>query len=755
MTKELSEEFEAAKTAKNLEGMATALKRFEGAVDDFSRAEAAFDKIPFHIVEPEGSLLGNSKWLVSRSIQEARDSIKTMRQDIDSVNMGPPALTGSSPSDKKQQSSETPSSLYQAAGQDLENLSPVVGEHGPEVLKSAGEMYLGAKKPKEAERVLRLSTGQKPDDAESHAFLATALAGQGRNEEALASAKKSLAIDANEPRALALVAHLRSALPASGSKFDLNRVGFGAAGQPPSGRSVDERNPSISAVAKTEAGTAAPTSSPAEKMMHQALRKAELGDLEAALINSSRAIAAAPKDARALALRAQISNKFKNHKAALADAEAALAISPDSVDALLEKSHALQQMGDYQGALEAADAAVRLAPSNALARLYRAQAAERLGRMPEALEDYRAAAQLDASFEPLYASARKRLGESGSSTSGLAAGSDAPGLKRWAMRLGVAGASTALILFGLTAARELTRRRSPAGADADPSPEPSTPRTAALPGLASQGTVPPGTVLGSNYRVAREVGRGGMGVVYEAFDQALERKVAVKQLRSELCGRPGERELFLREARLVAKLRHPNIVEIHAVIDEGELYLVFDYVEGKNLAEILAARGGFPLPEASRILKAACEAVGWAHGKGIVHRDLKPSNIMLADDGSVRVMDFGIARQSKDLSNPTLTSVAGTPQYMAPEQDFGAATRGSDLCSLGLTAYEITVGAFPFAMSDVRGSKLRGEFAPVSSKVPSLPPGLDGFFARALNPRPERRFADAASFLAAFLDAAA
>ncbi|MBI4679264.1 MAG: serine/threonine protein kinase [Elusimicrobia bacterium] len=310
------------------------------------------------------------------------------------------------------------------------------------------------------------------------------------------------------------------------------------------------------------------------------------------------------------------------------------------------------------------------------------------------------------------------------------------------MRGGALAAAGVLILLGLSAARGLTRRRTQPSAEVPHDP-----------GRAVLGTVPPGTVLGSNYRVVREVGRGGMGVVYESFDQALERRVAVKQLRRELCVRPEERDLFLREARLVAKLKHPNIVEIHAVIDEGELYLVFDFVEGKTLAETLAGRGRLPIPEASGILQGAAAAVGFAHGREIVHRDLKPSNIMMAADGSARVMDFGIARQSRSLSCPTLTSVAGTPQYMAPEAEFGAASRESDLYSLGIVAYEMVTGAFPFPGPDLRGQKAAGEFTPASARASALPKALDAFFSKALKPSPEARFPDAARFVSAFRQA--
>lgn len=293
------------------------------------------------------------------------------------------------PAEKEDSPFKTDPKVFRDNGRLLEELTRSAGKDAPGALKDAGESYLHGKSPGDAERVLRESTEQEPDDAQAHSLLATALAGQGRYEEAMESARKALSIDPNEPRALELVDYLRSAVPKTGARWDLSRVGFGSASPPEQAQAASPGGGASTAPGGRQAGagTAPAGVTEAEKIMRVARRKLGLGDLEGALVDASRAIQADPRDARALALRAAVSNRLKNYKSALADADAALRLDPDSVDALLERSYALYQLGDYASAWSAADAAARLAPGHALARLYRGQAAEKLGRGPEALED--------------------------------------------------------------------------------------------------------------------------------------------------------------------------------------------------------------------------------------------------------------------------------------------------------------------------------------------------------------------------------
>jgi serine/threonine-protein kinase len=261
-----------------------------------------------------------------------------------------------------------------------------------------------------------------------------------------------------------------------------------------------------------------------------------------------------------------------------------------------------------------------------------------------------------------------------------------------------------------------------------------------------------------HYELVRAIGSGGMGVVYEARDRSLDRRVAIKKMRDEIRLDPAERQRFVQEAKTVAALHHPNIVDIFAIIeDEQDVYLVFEYIAGKTLAELLRDRGPLEFEGARRILRGACEAVEYAHRNKVIHRDIKTSNIMVSDEGQVKVMDFGVARQAKEaMTKMALTNtIVGTPPYMAPEQEQGTVRRESDIFSLAVCLYEMLTGELPFAGqgAGMLLNKINGRHVPLSSRLgEGLPPGLDQVIARALNPDPEKRYRTPAEFLSA-LDA--
>jgi serine/threonine-protein kinase len=198
-------------------------------------------------------------------------------------------------------------------------------------------------------------------------------------------------------------------------------------------------------------------------------------------------------------------------------------------------------------------------------------------------------------------------------------------------------------------------------------------------------------VLSAQYELDREIGRGGMGIVYRAKDRRLKRQVAIKLLPPELAFRSEIRSRFLREAETAAQLSHPNIVPIYSVDErEGLVYFVMALVEGENLAQILHTRGRFAPDDTRRILHDVAEALAYAHERGVVHRDIKPDNILLdQDDGRVMVTDFGIARAVSEGADARLTATGmaiGTPAYMSPEQSLGEreVDGRSDLYSLGI-----------------------------------------------------------------------
>ncbi len=202
--------------------------------------------------------------------------------------------------------------------------------------------------------------------------------------------------------------------------------------------------------------------------------------------------------------------------------------------------------------------------------------------------------------------------------------------------------------------------------------------------------------LAGRYSIDHEIGRGGMGVVYLAHEVDLDRPVAIKLLPPDRAADPALRERFLREARLAAKLSHPNIIPIHAVDDTGGfVYYVMAYVEGETLAERVRARGPISSAEGARVLRDVAWALAHAHSQGLVHRDVKPDNIMLeAGSGRVLVTDFGIAAVVAEGAGD---GVSGTPEFMSPEQALGQPLDGrSDLYGLGATAFYALTGRLVF-----------------------------------------------------------
>lgn len=250
-------------------------------------------------------------------------------------------------------------------------------------------------------------------------------------------------------------------------------------------------------------------------------------------------------------------------------------------------------------------------------------------------------------------------------------------------------------------------------------------------------------VVAGRYALERELGRGGMGVVFLARDVALDRLVAIKLLPPGLATRPGLKERFLREARTAAKLSHPNVVAIHSVEEAGDqVFFVMAFVEGETLGERLRARGPLTPHEAARMLQEVAWALGYAHGRGFVHRDVKPDNIMLERaSGRAVVMDFGIAAAIDDDAE-----AFGTAQYVSPEQASGDPIDGrSDLYSLGIATFLALTGQLPFDAQDAHGylaMHIARPAPPVLSVAPGLPRKLAQAVDRCLAKKPEDRFPD-------------
>lgn len=268
------------------------------------------------------------------------------------------------------------------------------------------------------------------------------------------------------------------------------------------------------------------------------------------------------------------------------------------------------------------------------------------------------------------------------------------------------------------------------------------------------------TALAGEYSLQRELGRGGMGIVYLARDVQLDRDVAIKVLPSHLAQTSASRERFVREARTAAGLSHPHIVPIHRVGESGGfVYFVMSYVEGETLGERLRSKGPLPPVEAARVLREVAWALAYAHGRGIVHRDIKPDNILLeAGTGRALVTDFGIASGGSTLAPDTDPGkLMGTAHFMSPEQAAGERIDGrSDLYALGVVGYLAVSGRLPFDASNVPALLVRQVTEPapgVARVAPGLSPALATAIDRCLARDPADRYADGEAMAAALAPA--
>jgi serine/threonine protein kinase len=250
------------------------------------------------------------------------------------------------------------------------------------------------------------------------------------------------------------------------------------------------------------------------------------------------------------------------------------------------------------------------------------------------------------------------------------------------------------------------------------------------------------SVGGGRYRLERPLGRGGMASVYLAHDVELDRAVAVKLLAESLAGDTAFRKRFLREARLAARLSHPNVVALYDAGDEdgGRPYIVMEYVHGTTLE----GRGPVPPGEAVALAVQACHGLAHAHAAGLVHRDVKPHNLLLRTDGTLKVADFGIARAAEATALTQVGTVLGTAAYLAPEQAAGKeVTAAADVYSLGAVLYELLAGGPPYEPASLADLADRPEIRPVSELAPRVPRHVEDAVMRSLARNPAYRPASA------------
>jgi eukaryotic-like serine/threonine-protein kinase len=264
-----------------------------------------------------------------------------------------------------------------------------------------------------------------------------------------------------------------------------------------------------------------------------------------------------------------------------------------------------------------------------------------------------------------------------------------------------------------------------------------------------------GQRVGGRYEIEELVGTGGMSSVYRARDTVLERSVALKVLHEHFSADPEYVERFRREARAIARLNHPNIV---TVIDRGEFedrqFIVFEHVVGETLKDVVTREGPLPVPQALAVTQQVARGLAFAHEHGVVHRDVKPQNVLLDENGSAKVTDFGIARSIEPEDALTETgTLLGSSDYISPEQASGQQVdERSDQYSLGALLYELLTGQVPYTGDGFMAVAMKHVRDPVPSagaRRPNVPPEVDAIVRRAMAKRPEDRFPSMSALISA------
>ncbi len=256
-----------------------------------------------------------------------------------------------------------------------------------------------------------------------------------------------------------------------------------------------------------------------------------------------------------------------------------------------------------------------------------------------------------------------------------------------------------------------------------------------------------GQKINDRYEIIKSIGEGGMANVYLAYDTILDRRVAVKVLRGDLSNDEKFVRRFQREALSASSLSHPNIVEMYDVgEDNGIYYIIMEYIEGKTLKQLIKKRGALTLSEAIDIMLQITDGISEAHNSYIIHRDLKPQNIMIKDDGSIKITDFGIAMALNSTQLTQTNSVMGSVHYLPPEQASGkGSTIRSDIYSMGILFYELLTGNLPFRGDnavEIALKQMRDEIPSVRKKNPSIPQSVENVIIKATAKNPKNRYSD-------------
>jgi tetratricopeptide (TPR) repeat protein len=456
--------------------------------------------------------------------------------------------------------------------------------------------------------------------------------------------------------------------------------------------------------------------------------------------------------------------------AALKDLSKAVALISQTINIFARQgskgdlAQAYGQRAQYQNDLDRpgdavadANSALENDPKLASAFYERSRGNELLGKVDAATEDVDRAAALDPGFMTRRDEFHKRHLSDAHATQAANAASARTWLTDVSAKGGIkllVAAGIVLILAGLSG-KFFVKKGSPKleefplpGATPEPTPAAPLAKAERVASAPSSFELAEGMLVdGGKYRIGPVIGRGGMGTVYKARDLGLDRDVAIKRLNEALLINPSELDRFVKEGRVVARLRHPGIVTVYSHVREGDLSLiVFEFIEGGTLYDALRENGRTMAPgRALKILSQVAAAVDYANEAGIIHRDLKPSNIMLEKGDKALVTDFGIARVTDHMATSTLI-IVGTPQYMAPEQVDGKVSRQLDVFAVGVIAYELLTGYRPFDGETAQWEKRHGRFKSASQLMPDLSAAVDPIFKKVLDPEHTRRHACCSDF---------